>query len=88
MKLLSLLCVLCAGLTLPAWAQDQAAGPNDTTRTPDYARHIGKTTNKKLSTGWTSGKGVRTSQTHDYYKHTKVGKTVHVHGYYHASHRH
>jgi hypothetical protein len=30
--------------------------------------------------------GARTEETHDYYRHTSGGRTIHVHGYYHRSH--
>lgn len=60
-----------------------AAGPGDTSRAHDYARHIGSANDRSLSTGWTHGHGARTEHTRDYYRHTRSGALVHVHSYYH-----
>ena len=86
LKSLFVMCALVA-LALPAAAQSQPAGPTDTDRSSTYSKHAGKSTDKKLSTGWTSGKGNRTKHTRDYVRHEKNGKTEHVHAYYHKSRR-
>jgi hypothetical protein len=87
-KLLSVLALMTTFVMLfsmTVLAQNDA-GPNDTHKTHDYARPVGKSTDKKLSTGWTHGKGARTQQTHDYVRHNRSGTTTHVHGYYHSRH--
>ncbi len=83
--LITLIALLIAASSL-AIAQNDP-GPNDKDRTKTYTRKIGSRDTKKLSTGWTSGKGTRNRQTHDYVRHTRSGKTIHVHGYYHRARR-
>jgi len=50
--------------------------------TGDYARGVGLSDDTVLSTGWTGGHGARQTHVNDYYRHTKSGRLIHVHGYY------
>ena len=84
-QVLALVALLATLFIVPVFAQNDA-GPNDVVKSHDYARHIGRSTDRKLSTGWTHGKGTRTYRTRDYVRHTRSGRTVHVHGYYHSRH--